>query len=77
MFNKGLFAYSKYEYDDNADIPKIKKLTEKNTLDFISSLVDKKITKIMDIFISKYEKGDFLSEHTDNTLGKYLYDLLK
>ena len=75
MFNKGLFAYSKYEYDDNADILKEikKKLTEKNTLDFISSLVNKKITKITDIFISKYEKGDFLSEHTDNTLGKYAF----
>tara|TARA_Y100001958_G_C21201481_1_gene528085 strand:+ start:556 stop:1263 length:708 start_codon:yes stop_codon:yes gene_type:complete len=75
MFDKGLFSYSKYEYDDNADILKeIKnKLTEKNTLNFISSLVNKKITKIMDIFISKYEKGDFLSEHTDNTLGKYAF----
>lgn len=75
MFNEGLFAYSKNEYDDNADILKEikKKLTEKNTLDFISSLVDQKITKIMDIFISKYGKGDFLSEHTDNTLGKYAF----
>ena len=27
----------------------------------------------MDIFISKYEKGDFLSEHTDKTLGKYAF----
>jgi SM-20-related protein len=75
MYNKGLFSYSKYEYDNNANIiNKIKQyLLEKKTLDIITKLTGEKITQIMDIFISKYEKGDFLSKHTDNTLGKYAF----
>jgi len=75
MYNDGLFSYSKYEYDNNAEILyEIKKnLLEKKTLDTISYLTGEKITKIMDVFISKYEKGDFLSTHTDNTLGKYAF----
>ena len=74
-YNKGMFSYSKYEYDDNTYIVnKIKnKLLEKKILDIITNLTGEKITKIMDIFISKYEKGDFLSKHTDNTLGKYAF----
>ena len=70
MFNNGLFSYSKYEYDDNATIVKEIKnyLMSDSILNMVSYLTGEQITKIMDIFISKYEKGDFLSEHNDNTL---------
>jgi len=75
MFNNGLFSYSKYEYDDNTKIVHEVKnyLLRKDVLDMVSNLTGEKMTKIMDIFISKYEKGDFLSKHTDNTLGKYAF----
>ena len=75
MYNNKLFSYSKYEYNNNANILiEIKnKLLEKNILNIVSNLTGEKITKIIDIFISKYEQGDFLSEHTDNTLGKYAF----
>ena len=46
---------------------------DKKILDTVSELTGENITKIMDIFISKFEQGDFLSEHTDNTLGKYAF----
>ena len=75
MYKQNKFSYSKYEYENDANILKEIKnvLTSKNVLDNISYLTGEKITTIMDIFISKYEKGDFLSKHTDNTLGKYAF----
>ena len=62
-------------HDDNTKIVHEVKnyLLRKDVLDMVSNLTGEKMTKIMDIFISKYEKGDFLSKHTDNTLGKYAF----
>ena len=75
MYKQNLFSYSKYEYENDANILKEIKnvLTSKEILDNVSYLTGEKITTIMDIFISKYEKGDFLSKHTDDTLGKYAF----
>lgn len=74
-YNKGMFSYSKYEYDDNTYIVnKIKNILNRSCiLDKISNIVGENITKVMDIFISKYEYGDFLSIHDDKTLGKYAF----
>jgi len=74
MYDRGSFSYSKYEYENELLLKNIELiLTDKKTLKLVSDIVGENISNVMDIFISKYEKGDFLSEHTDKTLGKYAF----
>ena len=39
----------------------------------LHDLTSNKITKTTDIFISKFEPGDFLSTHNDTNLGRYAF----
>ena len=73
--NNGQFSYSKYEYKNDAPILKEIKdyLNSPKVLKKISSLTGTKITKTTDIFISKFEPGDFLSTHNDVNLGRYAF----
>ena len=73
--NNGQFSYSKYEYKNDAPILKEIKdyLNSPKVLKKISSLTGTKITKTTDIFISKFEPGDFLSTHNDVNLVRYAF----
>jgi Rps23 Pro-64 3,4-dihydroxylase Tpa1-like proline 4-hydroxylase len=75
LLNSDKFSYSKYEYKNEAPI--LKEITEylnsPDVLKQISELTNKKITKTTDIFISKFEPGDFLSVHNDINLGRYAF----
>lgn len=74
LYNNNKFSYSKYEYDDDELIKDIERyLTSENILKIVSEKTGEKLVKVMDIFISKYEKNNFLSKHTDRTLGKYAF----
>jgi len=74
LYNNNKFSYSKYEYDNEELIKDIERyLTSENILQLISEKTGEKLVKVLDIFISKYEKNNFLSKHTDRTLGKYAF----
>lgn len=75
LLNSDKFSYSKYEYKNEAPILKdIKEyLNSPKVLKEISELTNTKITKTTDIFISKFEPGNFLSKHNDINLGRYAF----
>ena len=75
LLNSDKFSYSKYEYKNDASILKEIKdyLNSPKVLKQISELTNTRIKKTTDIFISKFEPGDFLSVHNDINLGRYAF----
>ena len=75
LLNSNRFSYSKYEYKNDALILKEinEYLNSPQVLKQVSELTGNKINKTTDIFISKFEPGDFLSVHNDTNLGRYAF----
>lgn len=75
-FNKNEFSFYFYKTLNTSNILNyiefdLKKLFNSDEfINFINHITNEKITKLNDIFISKYSKGCFLSPHCDKQNGK-------
>lgn len=76
-YRRGEFAYSKWEpRRGTAFYQEVQRHMESAaTLAQLSAIVGEEIARISDVYVTIFQRGDFLSLHDDRGLGKYAFTI--
>ncbi len=76
-YRRGEFAYSKWEPQrGSAFYQEVQRhMVSAATLARLSAIVGEEIVRISDLYVTIFQRGDFLSLHEDRGLGKYAFTI--